>query len=76
MSDDAREDVIAEDRQLRLLERALGDAPLPQPEGAFAREQAVAHQRRERGAILLALFVVGVIVLQDVLDVVGMEDRV
>ena len=73
---DAREDVIAEDRQMRLLERALRNAPLPQPERAFAREQAVAHQRPERGAILLALFVVGVMVLQDVLDVVRMEDRV
>ena len=58
------------------MEGALRDPALPEPERAITREQAIAHQRHEHRAILLALPVVGVIVLEDVLHVVGMKDRV
>ncbi len=51
----------------------LGQSALTQPETPFACEKSIAHQRRERGAVLFPLLIVLVIVLQHVLHVIGME---
>ena len=62
-------------RRVPAVERRLRQSPLPQPQLPLARDEALTEERLQHPRHRLSLAVIAVVVLQDVLDEIGMIEE-